>query len=260
MVSTFILLVHADLPSRTRNQPTSIMAVPSKARLLIVEDDTPFGMIMAAYLDAAGHETTLVTQGRDAFSRMARSRFDAVLLDLNLPDEDGLAIMRSLRARSDVPIFIVSGRRGSGDRITALEMGADDYLIKPFEPRELVARVGNVLHRYRGVERKRHIYHFGGWDLDVDRHTLCAPNGETTILTSAEFDLLLVLARNSERVMTRGQLIDAIVRADSPESERAIDVLISRLRRKIEIDPENPRILLTIRGHGYRLSDADLRA
>jgi DNA-binding response OmpR family regulator len=236
------------------------MAAPNKARLLIVEDDASFGMIMAAYLDAAGHETTLVTHGRDAFSCIARSRVDIILLDLNLPDEDGLAIMRSLRARSDVPIFIVSGRRGSVDRITALEMGADDYLVKPFEPRELVARVGNVLRRYRGVERKRHVYRFGGWDLDVDRHTLIGPNGEETILTSAEFDLLLALARNSERVMTRGQLIDAIVRSESPESERAIDVLMSRLRRKIEIDPENPKILLTVRGHGYRLSDACLKA
>ena len=236
------------------------MAVPSKARLLIVEDDAPFGTIMAAYLDGAGYETTLVTHGRDAFGCMARTRFDGVLLDLNLPDEDGLAIMRSLRARSDLPIFIVSGRRGSDDRMAALEMGADDYLIKPFEPRELVARVGNLLRRYRGSEPRRHIYRFAGWDLDTDRHTLCAPTGDTTALTSAEFDLLLVLARNSERVMTRSQLIDAIVRTDSPESERAIDVLISRLRRKIETDPENPKILLTVRGYGYRLCDASPNA
>src|SRR5919197_2349421 len=117
------------------------MFKPSAGRLLIVEDDAALGMIMAAYLDAAGYQTVRVTRGREAFGRLDRGRFDTVLLDLNLPDEDGLAIMRSLRARSDVPIVIVSGRKSAADRIAALEMGADDYVIKPFEPRELVARV-----------------------------------------------------------------------------------------------------------------------
>jgi DNA-binding response OmpR family regulator len=225
-------------------------------KLLIVEDDASFGMIMAAYLDAAGFETTFVKQGRDAFHRLDRENHDSVLLDLNLPDEDGLAILRSLRARSDVPVVIVSARRGIKDRLAALEMGADDYLVKPFEPRELVARVGNIVRRYRGSEKKR-LFRFAGWELDVDRHVLRSHTGKSTNLTAAEFDLLLSLAANRGRVMSRAQLIDATVHAEPPDSERAVDVLMSRLRKKIEKKPENPKILLTVRGHGYRLADGD---
>jgi DNA-binding response OmpR family regulator len=225
-------------------------------KLLIVEDDASFGMIMAAYLDAAGFETTFIKRGRDAFDRLDRESHDSVLLDLNLPDEDGLAILRSLRARSDVPVVVVSARRGIKDRLAALEMGADDYLVKPFEPRELVARVGNIVRRYRGSEKKR-LFRFAGWELDVDRHVLRSHTGRSTNLTAAEFDLLLSLAANRGRVMSRAQLIDATVHAEPPESERAVDVLMSRLRRKIEKNPENPKILLTVRGHGYRLADGD---
>jgi DNA-binding response OmpR family regulator len=213
-------------------------------------------MIMAAYLDGAGFETTFVKQGRDAFDCLDRETHDGVLLDLNLPDEDGLAILRSLRARSDVPVVVVSARRGIKDRLAALEMGADDYLVKPFEPRELVARVGNIVRRYRGSEKKR-LFRFAGWELDVDRHVLRSHTGRSTNLTAAEFDLLLSLAANRGRVMSRAQLIDATVHAEPPESERAVDVLMSRLRRKIEKNPENPKILLTVRGHGYRLADGD---
>jgi len=226
-------------------------------KLLIVEDDASFGMIMAAYLDAAGYETARIMHGREVFGRLERGRYDTVLLDLNLPDEDGLAIMRSLRARSDVPIVIVSARRGTDDRLAALEMGADDYLTKPFEPRELVARVSNIVRRYRGAEKKKSMFRFAGWELDVDRHALRGGNGHSTALTPAEFDLLLTLARNRDRVMSRAQLIDAIVHAEPPESERSIDVLMSRLRRKLEKNPDDPKILLTVRGHGYRLADSE---
>jgi DNA-binding response OmpR family regulator len=227
------------------------------AKLLIVEDDASFGMVMAAYLDIAGYKTTRVMCGRDVFGRIERGRYDTILLDLNLPDEDGLAIMRSLRARSDVPIVVVSARRGADDKLAALEMGADDYLTKPVEPRELVARIGNIVRRYRGSDRKRNVFRFWGWELDVDRHELRRGNGHRAPLTPAEFDLLLTLAKNRGHVMTRAQLIDAIVHAEAPESERAIDILMSRLRHKIEKDPNDPKILLTIRGHGYRLADSE---
>ncbi|WP_426441282.1 response regulator transcription factor [Bradyrhizobium genosp. P] len=232
------------------------MPAEAKQKLLIVEDDAAFGMILAAYLDAAGFETTLVEKGRDVFERLDRDRHDIVLLDLNLPDEDGLAILRSLRARSDVPVIVVSARRDARDRLAALEMGADDYLIKPVEPRELVARIGNIIRRYLGSEKKR-LFHFAGWELDVDRHVLRSHAGEMTTLTAAEFDLLLSLLMNHGRVMSRAQLIDATVHAEPPESERAVDVLMSRLRKKIEKDPQRPRIILTVRGHGYRLAEGD---
>jgi DNA-binding response OmpR family regulator len=227
------------------------------SKLLLVEDDASFGLIMAAYLDTAGYDTTRLMRGREVFGTLERSRYDAVLLDLNLPDEDGLAIMRSLRARSDVPVIVVSARRDIDDRLAALEMGADDYLIKPFEPRELVARVANIVRRYRGTEKKKSLFSFAGWELDVDRRALRNDAGELAKLTSAEFDLLLALAKNRGHVMSRAQLIDVVVQAESPESERAIDVLISRLRKKIEKSPDDPKILLTIRGHGYRLADSE---
>jgi DNA-binding response OmpR family regulator len=226
-------------------------------KLLIVEDDASFGMIMAAYLDAGGYETTRVMNGREVFGRLERGRYDMILLERNLPDEDGLSIMRSLRARSDVPIVIVSARHGTSDRLAALEMGADDYIIKPFEPRELVARVRNIIRRYRGTDRKTNLFRFAGWELDVDRHALRNGSGQSTVLTPAEFDLLLALAKNRGHVMSRGQLIDAIVHTEPPESERAVDVLMSRLRKKIEQDADDPKILLTIRGHGYRLADSE---
>jgi DNA-binding response OmpR family regulator len=235
----------------------SAVSIRGNHRLLIVEDDAAFGMIMAAYLDASGYETTRVMHGREVFGRLERGRFDMVLLDLNLPDEDGLSIMRSLRARSDVPIVIVSARHGTSDRLAALEMGADDYLVKPFEPRELVARVRNIIRRYRGADRKKSVFRFASWELDVDRHALRNGSGQSTALTPAEFDLLLALAKNRGHVMSRAQLIDAIVHAEPPESERAVDVLMSRLRKKIEKDADDPKILLTIRGHGYRLADSE---
>jgi DNA-binding response OmpR family regulator len=227
------------------------------SKLLLVEDDASFGMIMAAYLDAAGYDTTRLMRGREVFGMLEKARYDAVLLDLNLPDEDGLAIMRSLRARSDVPVIVVSARRDIDDRLAALEMGADDYVIKPFEPRELVARVANIVRRYRGTEKKKSLFRFADWHLDVDRRAVHNEAGEAAKLTSAEFDLLLALAKNRGHVMSRAQLIDVVVQSESPESERAIDVLISRLRKKIEKNPDDPKILLTIRGHGYRLAESE---
>ena len=232
------------------------MSIRGNHRLLIVEDDASFGMIMAAYLDSGGYETTRVMHGREVFGRLERGRFDMVLLDLNLPDEDGLSIMRSLRARSDVPIVVVSAARnqrppgGAGDGRRRLSCQ------KPFEPRELVARVRNIIRRYRGADKKKSVFRFAGWELDVDRHALRNGSGQSTALTPAEFDLLLALAKNRGHVMSRAQLIDAIVHAEPPESESAVDVLMSRLRKKIEKDADNPGILLTIRGHGYRLADS----
>lgn len=249
MVSTTILaLVNA------RTASVSFSMARSAQKVLIVEDDASFGMIVAAYLDATGYQTVRITRARDVFEYLDAGRFDAVLLDLNLPDEDGLVIMRSLRARSDVPVVVISGRQGLDDRLTALEMGADDYLVKPFEPRELLARMANILRRYRGTETPQHLYRFAGWELDADRHLLKSDKGRPVTLTPAEFAVLLALAKSGGRVMSRSQLVDAIVSADAPESERAIDVLVSRLRKKMEARTDQAAVLLTVRGHGYRLA------
>lgn len=224
--------------------------------ILIVEDDIAVQTLVAGYLETQGFGTRLADCGETLLKSIGSEPVDLVLLDLNLPDEDGLVLVRQIRARSGVPIIIMTVRAGQTDRITGLEIGADDYVIKPFHPRELVARVRNVLrrHDHGNGQGQGSPLMFDGWVLDLDSRTLMSPQDKPVALTGAEFDVLVALARSPGRVLSRHQLLDAATHGGDPPSERAIDVLISRIRKKMEANPRAPRMIVTVQGYGYKLS------
>jgi DNA-binding response OmpR family regulator len=210
--------------------------------------------MMSAYLETEGYMVHRLTVGRKLFNAATLERHHLLLLDLGLPDEDGLAVARQVRARSDIPIVVVTGRKDAETRLAALELGVDDYIIKPFEPRELMLRVRNVLQRINRSRQHSQIVFAGRWRIDAGARVLACERGENgPPLTRAEFDLLLALARAEGRVMTRAQLIDAVSHGDPPESDRAVDVLVSRIRKKIEKNPLCPETVLTVAGYGYRI-------
>jgi DNA-binding response OmpR family regulator len=227
--------------------------------LLIVEDDELVQSLLAAYMQNEGFKVSLATSGKEMLACIDSEAIDLMLLDLGLPDEDGLVLARQVRARSSLPIIVVTSRKDQKDRLAALEIGADDYLTKPFDPEELVLRVRNLLSRAGGTTEealrlKTEVFKFQGWTLDTGGHNLTGPGGETVSLTRAEFNLLAALARAPNRVLSRDYLLDAISQdADAP-TDRLIDVLISRVRKKIEPGPQKPEIITTVVGCGYKFS------
>ena len=231
-----------------------------KHHLLIVEDDEFVQALLAAYLDKEGFKTSLAFTGKEMHAVLDKEAIDLILLDLTLPDEDGLTLARQVRSRSSLPIIVLTVRKGRGDRLAALTIGADDYLTKPVDPEELALRVRNLLDR-AGTRSapanrppKQQIYRFEGWILDVAGHTFSAPDGGEIHLTSAEFNLLAALVKAPNRVLNRAYLLDAVSRDEDAASERMIDVLVSRLRKKIERDPRNPEIIVTVTGCGYKFA------
>jgi two-component system torCAD operon response regulator TorR len=199
--------------------------------------------MLATLLEAEGFRVSTAELGSQASELTANYNFDLIILDLNLPDEDGLYIARELRAKSDIGIIMLTSRKEDIDRVVGLEMGADDYVTKPFFPRELVARVKNLLRR---LSMPR-----GGRRTDgVD------PTGREVNLTRAEFDLLTALVNSAGRVLSRDQLLDAIGSQFWTPVDRTIDVLVSRLRRKMETDPKAPTIIITSHGYGYKFAPA----
>jgi len=184
-----------------------------------------------------------------------------ILLDLGLPDEDGLTLTRQIRARSSIPIIVITARRGREDRLAALELGADDYLTKPFDPEELVLRVHNILSRAQdgggggGGRVEANVIESGGWKIDGGARSVTSPGGQDITLTNAEFNLLAALAKAPNRVLSRDHLLDAVSRNDDAPSDRLIDVLISRVRKKIEDEPKKPKIIITVAGSGYKFSE-----
>jgi DNA-binding response OmpR family regulator len=228
-------------------------------QLLIVEDDLTLREVIAAYLEEAGFRILLAENAKEFHVILSKKKVDLILLDLELPDEDGLVLARQLKSKSTVPFIMVTARSNREDRITGLELGADDYITKPFDPRELVLRIRNVLERkgdQAGASIRapdRSIVHFGGWSLLLDEHSLIHEDGREAVLTRAEFDLLAALGLAQNRVKSRDSLIDAVSYGSDPPSDRAIDVLISRIRKKIEVDPKKPEWIKTVPGHGYRL-------
>lgn len=230
--------------------------VSDTSTVIIVEDDLAVQTLVAGYLETQGFAVRVAGSAERLRAILDDGeKPDLVLLDLNLPDADGLVLAKQLRARSEVPIIIMTVRSDYDDRIAGLELGADDYVIKPFHPRELVARVRNVLRRYGGpAAHEGESLAFGGWTLDPAGRTLTGPDDRTVALTGAEFDVLIVLVRSMGRVMSRAQLLDAVSHGPEAPSERAVDVLISRIRKKIEQNPRAPRLIVTVQGFGYKVN------
>jgi two-component system OmpR family response regulator len=229
--------------------------------ILVVDDQREIREMVEDYLSGEGYRVSTAHDGAEMRRALVQSRVDLVILDLMLPGEDGLSLARSLREESDVGIIILTGRGETVDRIIGLEMGADDYLPKPFHLRELLARVKSVLRRVssRTAERapvQRSKARFAGWNLDLSSRELYSPTGKEVRLTTGEFDLLAAFVNNANQVLTRDQLLDLARNREAGPFDRTIDVQVGRLRRKLEDDPQRPSIIKTVRGSGYIFTPA----
>ncbi len=219
--------------------------------VLIVEDEESYRDALGFMLEREGFEVILASDGAEGLVQFERHGADIVLLDLMMPGLSGTEVCRRLRQRSTVPIIMVTARDAEIDKVVGLELGADDYVTKPFSHRELVARVRAVLRRGHDVELMPDVIEAAGVRMDVERHEVWV-DGRPVRLALKEFELLEMLLRNAGRVMTRGQLIDRIWGADYVGDTKTLDVHVKRLRGKIESDPANPTLLLTVRGLGYK--------
>jgi DNA-binding response OmpR family regulator len=220
------------------------------ARVLIIDDDKRLAGMVADYLGEAGFRVSASATAREGEQRLKREAFDALVLDLMLPDGDGLEVCRRIRQTSDLPILMLTARGDAMDRVVGLEIGADDYLPKPFEPRELLARLRALLRRRGAAAAPRDALRFGR--LEVDRGSRrVSIDGDERPLTSYQFSLLVALAEHAGRVMSRDALMD-LVKGEALEAfDRSIDIHISRIRAAIEDDPKKPRRIITVRGAGY---------
>jgi DNA-binding response OmpR family regulator len=223
-------------------------------RILLIEDDARLAEMVRDYLGEAGFRVARAASGGSGLAMHSREVFDAIVLDLMLPDMDGLEVCRQVRARAATPILMLTARGDAMDRVIGLEMGADDYLPKPFEPRELLARLKAILRRGTAPQ-KDEVLRFG--QLEIDRAAReVRLNGEARPLTSYQFGLLLALAEHAGRVMSRDVLMDLLRAAPLEAFDRSIDVHISRIRAAIEDDPKKPRRVITVRGAGYVFAKA----
>lgn len=238
-------------------------------RVLIVDDDPLIRELLQSYLAGEGYEVACASTAEAAESALAEAErdgppFDLVLLDIRLPGKDGLTLTRELRVRSEVGIILITGRNDDIDRIVGLECGADDYVIKPPNPRELVSRAKNLIRRVRHARSpapaaaapRQQLKRFAHWQLDADRRRLVDRDGSETPLTHGEFQLLSVFLRNSGHTLNRDQLMDQIRNREWLPNDRSIDVLVGRLRRKLRDDPAEPELIITIHGAGYLFTAA----
>jgi DNA-binding response OmpR family regulator len=224
-------------------------------RILVVEDEMRIARQVRDYLTDAGFDVTVTGDGEAALSSVRASRPDLVVLDLGLPGRDGLDVTREIRRTSDMPIVMLTARGDETDKVAGLELGADDYLVKPFSPKELVARVRSVLRRTEASLVGAELIRAADVEIDVRRMRVTI-GGRGVDLTATEFQLLSTLVREPGRVFTRGQLLDAVHGVSFGSYERAIDAHVKNIRRKIEPEPGRPRYLLTVHGVGYRFADA----
>ncbi|MFA6264410.1 MAG: response regulator [Pseudolabrys sp.] len=230
--------------------------------ILIVDDHREIRDLVSRALTKEGFRVSTAADGRAMHKVMADGRIDLILLDLMLPGEDGLSLCRTLRAESNIPIIMLTAKGEEVDRVIGLEMGADDYLSKPFGSRELVARIKAVLRRSHETiskgdsEQKPKSYHFGRWGLDTGTRALLRDDGVTVPLSTGEYDLLIALVERPQRVLNRDQLLDLARGRSSAGLDRSIDTQVSRLRKKLELDPSDPQIIKTVWGGGYVFTPA----
>jgi len=227
--------------------------------VLVVDDDAEIRNLLREYLEKNGYRVTTVADGKGMWAALELGRADLVVLDLMLPGDDGLTLCRNLRARSAMPVIMLTARGEETDRIVGLEMGADDYLAKPFNPRELLARIKSVLRRSRTLpdnlqsETASRI-RFAGHVLDLASRNLVSPGGVVVALSGTEFRLLRIFLAHPNRVLNRDQLIDLMLSRDASPFDRSIDVQVSRLRHRLGEDAKEPAIIKTVRSEGYVLS------
>ena len=227
--------------------------------ILIVDDDPEIRRLLVDYLARNGFEAFAARDGREMWLALDHHAIDLVVLDLMLPDTDGLTLCRDLRAKSSLPVLMLTARGEETDRIIGIEMGADDYLVKPFNPRELLARIKSILRRTRALppnlrpEPARYM-RFSGWTLDTASRLLTAPDGVATPLSGGEYRLLRILLDHPNRVLNRDQLTELIHGREAEAYDRAIDVQISRLRQRLRDDSREPELIKTVRGEGYVLA------
>jgi len=234
-----------------------VTTMTTTAHVLAVDDDPSVRQMIADYLTDNDVRVTTLASGRDIAELMQRETIDLIILDLRLPGEDGMQIARKLREESDLPIIMLTGRKDEADRVMGLELGADDYLTKPFSPRELLARIRALLRRSRSRETvadglaKIRAYRFSGWELNVRLRRLTAADGEIVSLTNSEFNLLAAFLAAPQRVLSRDQLLNFSRLHDDEVYDRAIDVQVGRLRKKLEPDAARPQLIRTERSAGY---------
>ena len=235
----------------------SMEAMPTLVHVLAIDDDPSVRQMISDYLTDNDIQVTTVGSGKEIAEVMARHTIDLLILDLKLPGEDGMQIARNLRTESDVPIIMLTGRKDEADRVMGLELGADDYLTKPFSPRELLARIRALLRRTRahetianGLSRIR-AYRFAGWELNVRLRRLKSPQGETIPTTNSEFNLLVAFLAAPQRVLSREQLLELSRLHDDEVYDRSVDVQVGRLRKKIEAKGARTPLIRTERGAGY---------
>jgi two-component system OmpR family response regulator len=236
--------------------------------ILVIDDDREIRDLLARFLERHRFRVTAARDGREARRCWVNGHFHLVVLDLMLPGEGGLDLARWMRSQAEVPIVMLTAMGEETDRIIGLELGADDYLAKPFNPRELLARIRAVLRRagdssgtsHRTAEATGHVVRFGGWTLEPARRRLLNPEGVEVALTGGEFDLLTALVDRANRVLTRDMLLDLLRGRQAGPFDRAIDVAISRLRRKLEDDGRHAQLIKTVRGGGYVLAASVERA
>lgn len=227
--------------------------------ILIVDDDPEIRRLLVDYLARNSFDAYAARDGREMWQALERHAIDLVVLDLMLPDTDGLTLCRDLRAKSSLPVLMLTARGEETDRIIGIEMGADDYLVKPFNPRELLARIKSILRRTRALppnlrpEPARYM-RFSGWTLDTASRLLSAPDGVATPLSGGEYRLLRILLDHPNRVLNRDQLTELIHGREAEAYDRAIDVQISRLRQRLRDDSREPELIKTVRGEGYVLA------
>jgi DNA-binding response OmpR family regulator len=223
--------------------------------VLVVEDELEIARVVRDYLQHAGFEVIVVGDGGSAVASVRSAKPDLLVLDLGLPGTDGLDVAREVRRWSETPIVMLTARGDESDRIVGLELGADDYVVKPFSPKELVARIRAVLRRSRTSQRGDEVIRVADVEVDTAKMRVTVA-GEAVELTPTEFQLLAALAREPGRVFTRSQLLDAVHGVAIESYERAIDAHVKNIRRKIEPTPGSPRYVLTVHGVGYRFADA----